>query len=1005
MNARPLKIIALVALVMAAIGRLVLVTGVSARPPKIDHKVYLAFGFHVNLYHSFRNDTNDEYGYGKDIKIIRHIIKTLDRFNAQGVPVKAVWDFDNLFSLQERLPQHAPDIIADIQRRVGKQDDEVILMSYNNGLASAMTRQELTDAMRWAISNPWGSGVKDLFGRYSPIVRPQEMMTTPGNFTIYQQQGIEAVSLYYSATPFDAFRVFARPLNQTEAYNPITYQHPQTKEQMTIIPTYHIGDLLENVSLSHWVDKLHDLQKKGKINHDVLIYINYDADSEFWRGLDLHWPLNQFPNTGGLGALIDEVRDLDYLRFTTLHDYLSDHPPVGTFFFSQDTADGSFDGYNSWAEKAGAHKYWTRIERHRRVFQMANQSLSLFDDAVFEAQTRPLLDALYLKLMRALSTTNFGMATPFLSPGREKAVAALLDDMDAHAHRIEALIRFAAQNHFRTVVFPKHLPKGSQWLDTVMMVGLTKTATQGNGRFLTIDLRNTNLNDGQLCLMKPDGTILPAEIIHQRHSSDERMVRLKLYIPEARLLDDGCYYLLSVAPAITAANSPTATVRKLENGIVELRFASDGKVEGLFINGVQKLDSGSLSPYFRYRNWIEQPGQLKIIPSNAGNGVATVQMRGSWQGPADDTLMHGEVDYTFSLVGQLPYLFVDGRVSFPLTNKNDLFKANVPDLARRTDLGWREVAPLELRFAHRATIRDPVRILKENYLGIASSYALDYFKHSADNLSLDNINNHITSAYFGMVTGNQGLAVGMDTHVLSNFAFAPVKVRYDDTQSTFSARANPFGTYHGRQYRHPTWGNRQGYDLAVLSGEQFYSAGPTYNGASISFAVMLAFFDETKIPQPVREDLNHYARAPMVLSLTQAYALDPENEKYPTTDFDVFYVDGKVYFRWKSWDPKTSHYKIYCGEHPYTYDRVFTTTQTNLMVPSFVDGKHFEKGRTYYAAVDALGIDGSVLNQSHQTTFSIATTQKHAYPPRLSLNLKLKVIWANISAYISRHMM
>ena len=50
------------------------------------------------------------------------------------------------------------------------------------------------------------------------------------------------------------------------------------------------------MSLGHWVGRLRKLQEQGKIDHDVLIYINYDADSEFWRGLDLAWPLDRLPN-------------------------------------------------------------------------------------------------------------------------------------------------------------------------------------------------------------------------------------------------------------------------------------------------------------------------------------------------------------------------------------------------------------------------------------------------------------------------------------------------------------------------------------------------------------------------------------------------------------------------------------------------------------------------------------------------------------------------------------
>jgi hypothetical protein len=55
------------------------------------HKVHITFGFHVNLYHSFRGDTNDENGFGQDIRVIRHILRQLDKFNRQGVPVRAVF--------------------------------------------------------------------------------------------------------------------------------------------------------------------------------------------------------------------------------------------------------------------------------------------------------------------------------------------------------------------------------------------------------------------------------------------------------------------------------------------------------------------------------------------------------------------------------------------------------------------------------------------------------------------------------------------------------------------------------------------------------------------------------------------------------------------------------------------------------------------------------------------------------------------------------------------------
>ena len=133
-----------------------------------QHQVYVTVGFHVNLYHSYRADRNDEGGFGKDIRIIRHIIRTLDQANDRGTTIRAVWDLDNLFTLEKLLPQYAPDIISDLKRRVNVNGDEVILMSYNNALGSALNREEFEASVNRAVTNNHGSGIEDVFGRFHP---------------------------------------------------------------------------------------------------------------------------------------------------------------------------------------------------------------------------------------------------------------------------------------------------------------------------------------------------------------------------------------------------------------------------------------------------------------------------------------------------------------------------------------------------------------------------------------------------------------------------------------------------------------------------------------------------------------------------------------------------------------------------------------------------------------------------------------------------------------------
>jgi len=277
------------------------------------------------------------------------------------------------------------------------------------------------------------------------------MMTTPGNFGIYKALGVEAVALYYSAVPFDAFRVFSRRLTREEAHNPLTYMNDQTGEEILVIPTYNVGDLVENVSLRKWVQDLHRRQERGQIRRDVLLFINFDADSDFWKGINCNWPVDLLPNTDGLEKLIQKISDLDYVTFTTLKDYLADHSPAGVVKFQQDTADGSFDGYSSWAEKKQTTDYWTRIAMARRFNQTVQALFFRFNAPDLVQRLYPLLDAAYLTRLKALSTTHFGLATPFIVPQRETAMQRILADLNKLEQRINQALQPYIQTRLKQV--------------------------------------------------------------------------------------------------------------------------------------------------------------------------------------------------------------------------------------------------------------------------------------------------------------------------------------------------------------------------------------------------------------------------------------------------------------------------------------------------------------------------------------------------------------------------
>ena len=375
----------------------------------MDYKIHIAFGFHVNCYHSYRGDTNDEQGFGSDLRIIRKIIKTLDKLNSEGIPVKGTWDSENFFSLEQILPEYAPDIIEGMKRRVKENGDENIIMGYSNGALSAMQEDELTASINLAVRNEQKSGLEDLFGKYEMIVRPQEVMFTPSQVHTYNKLGVKALCLYYSCVPFDAFKTLVPLLDDERAFNPLTFEYKG--EGLTVIPTYSNADICDAGCLRAWVKDLRKEQESGAIKNDLFIFVNMDADAIFWESLNLPVVGNRIANTDGINGLVREVADLDYVVFDTPGGYLRTHNPVGKISFTQDTADGNFTGYASWSEKPYNRKIWTSIERSRTAGRI-NKSESDF-----------------LNRVKLLSTTHFGLATPVLNIQRETAANRLSDEL------------------------------------------------------------------------------------------------------------------------------------------------------------------------------------------------------------------------------------------------------------------------------------------------------------------------------------------------------------------------------------------------------------------------------------------------------------------------------------------------------------------------------------------------------------------------------------------------
>ena len=665
---------------------------------KTDYKVYVAYGFHINLYHSYRIDTNNEEGFGKDIRIIRKIIDVLDKKNREGIPVKGVWDSENLFSLQEQLPRYAPDIIENIKRRAKENKDEVILMSYNNALASALTPEEFKEAIQRSISNPFGSGVEDLFDDWSPIVRPQEMMVTPGNYDAYEKMGIKAISLYYSAITFDAFRTFARKLTLEEAHNPLNYVNEESGERMVVIPTYNHGDMIENVSIKRWVRNLHREQLRGKIKNDVLLFFNTDADAEYWYGYDLPPRLAWLPNTGGLEQSIDSIKDLDYVRFTNLADYLEDHPPVSEVSFGQDTADGSFNGYVSWAEKAYSHDFWSAVTKNRRLHTFVN-TLYRFLEKPVPVPVKDALSKSFDKRMRLQSTTNFGLATPFLARTRERAVESIVEELAQIEQNIDASLTGTTDRIFTESGPPLKIDGKMEYHDSLLILQENLLQSAGSGLFLSFKMNAFDLSQKEFVLKDRNNLTIPTRKVFSVKPFDSNMHSIKLFVPNHYPLVPGVYSLYSVDKKDLPAKTFPLTVassRTMKNDSITIDLLDNGSINLIRFEGKEYLKKGSFIPKIRYHGKLFQPDHFNVTILNDGSqGVASIQLDTEFTTPIPGTIP-GYARYQLTLIDGLPYLLVNAKIQYPETPMLDIFKPHLPLLARKWDSKWEEAMPLEL---------------------------------------------------------------------------------------------------------------------------------------------------------------------------------------------------------------------------------------------------------------------------------------------------------------------
>ena len=686
----------------------------------MNYKIHIGFGFHVNCYHSYRGDTNDGLGFGSDIRIIRHILDTLTKLNREGVPVKGTWDCENFFSLERILPQYAPDIIEKMKERVDKYGDEQIIMGYSNGALSAMNDDEFTESIEKAVTNPQGSGLLDIFGKYEKIVRPQEVMFTPSQVSLYNKLDVKALCLYYSCVPFDAFRTIIPVLDDEYAFNPLTYTYKG--ESMTIMPTYNNSDICDAGCLRAWVKELRAKQLSGEIKNDLFIFVNMDADAIFWETMDLPVIKNRIANTDGINGLVREIADLDYIVFDTVGGYLKNHNPLGKIEFTQDTADGNFTGYASWSEKPYNRKIWTAIERARAMSKVnANKDC---DSPSFK--DRVLL----------LSTTHFGLATPVLNIQREKKA-------DELAEKIVSVEKAA-------------LPES----DEITVHNINGSTLQ----CIQLSLKEKIDDISSLVITGDDLKDYTAVFADNKNKS------IFLIMAYGRIKEK---YIIK---AEIGKAKETRKISELKTENLEIKFSSDGTIRSVLCGGRLIGTNDFLKSFITYDNKQYFFSGQKIQPLSCAGSGEGVRISGEIHLPNE--IIGGRFDYDFFRTDSSSAIFVHTFIRYPRTVENTSISTENSTLGRYSDMKWQEAAMLQFT----PSFSGDMSVIKRNFSDDISSFrTASFYESDRLNRSLASFNHQLTAGIVGLCDANSTLIIANSRQALSSMAHCPMRLDADGT--------------------------------------------------------------------------------------------------------------------------------------------------------------------------------------------------------------------------------
>ncbi len=551
------------------------------------------------------------------------------------------------------------------------------------------------------------------------------------------------------------------------------------------------------------------------------------------------------------------VNKYPWADFTVPSEYLAGHPPQGEVLVRQDLADGAFDGSYSWAEKCSSLRIWTILEQSRLASCRA-EALARRSGFDLKPQLWEGMDSSFFKRLVGLTTTHFGMSTPVINEERQARAFSILGDSlriarEAELAVAEQLVTQTASLKrdaiYEFEIFPtppdRDLPpqpsRTAIRLPLILPQGVTSIDLQENGNPIPVSLTDH--------FPLPDG----------RLSCELRFV---VQLDPSRVKG---YHIFPYHH-----DSPAHSVTYLRNKWLEVEFSDQVGIKSLKHNGKKIEGWDFLQPFVSYRKWkkavIYPVTQWEFIPLTGEHWerLHRVRMRASIPMQTIHGEFINEFTYTFTLFDELPYLYVDVQARYAHTPSTETIHNLTQKLRRRMDLRWVEVAPFQLHPSLNPAVGRPLRIWKHNYLGITAYYDLDYARINPRNRNLDSFNHQVTAGWVAVTDGKRGLLLGENAASLASMAFCPMRLR--EQHGIQQLWLNPFGSYYGKLASYSHLG-------ATGLGAEFLKAfsgflkpnGPSYNGQTLHFSLLLAPYTGDEPPTELQADAGAHFYPPAIL--------------------------------------------------------------------------------------------------------------------------------------------